>query len=157
MTLLFILATPPVTSGSRTTARVDMASDIIGFSRPRVVNLFPIVTRSVTDISALGIEQDPWVVNRGALLDALGEANEVFLAYGVAEPSGPARVHHRSQVQWLHEQISQLELKTWTVGGRTRHPSRWQRYTSKIYPTLTFRDALKLSLQTEADNLGLVN
>lgn len=146
-TLLFVLATPPETSGSRTTARVELAREVMNFPRAQAVNLFPIATRSVVDISRLGREREPWDSNRGALKSALDDASAVVLAYGVTEPSGPAKLHHRLQVEWLHEQIIRLEIPSWTVGGRPRHPSRWQRYTSKVHPSLAFRDALQLSFQ----------
>ena len=148
-TLLFILATPPETSGSRTTARIEMAREVMGFPSARAVNLFPLTTKSVIDISTLGIERDPWASNRCTLMNELEDASEIVLAYGVTEPSGPAKLHHRWQVEWLKEQIVQLGIPTWTVGGRPRHPSRWQRYTSKVHPSLAFRDALRRSLQLD--------
>lgn len=81
-------------------------------------------------------------------MNALEDASEVVLAYGVTEPTGPAKLHHRWQVQWLKEQIIQLGIPTWTVGGRPRHPSRWQRYTFDVHPEMAFRDALGKSFES---------
>lgn len=144
-TLLVVGSNPPSqTSGQRTLARVQQAADILGFKRAVVANLFALPTYRSGGISDLGQERDGWVAARASLENALGDAcSGVLLAYGVVAPTGPARVHHREQVQWLDAEIEQRALPTWWVGGAPRHPSRWQRYTWRECPGEEFGEALQ--------------
>ena len=111
-----------------------------------VENLFGVRTRDVLDVPLAGAEHSPWIASRAALSAAMVQAEAVLLAWG-SEPTGPARAHHRAQASWLMDEIRTHQLRAWTVGGRPRHPSRWQRYTSRSYPDLDFRSALNLSLE----------
>jgi hypothetical protein len=144
--LLVLLASPPlVTSGARTMARVRMVAELMGSESASVSNLLAVPTKDLRAVREVGATIDPWLDSRPAILSALGLAEVVLLAWGT-EPVGPARQHHRDQVLWLAKLIATREIPVWTVGGLSRHPSRWQRYTSRTHPGLDFRAALGLSL-----------
>lgn len=146
-TLLVVGSNPPSqTSGQRTLARVQQAATILGFERAVVANLFALPTYRSGGISDLGQEPDGWLAARAALEGALGNCSGVLLAYGVVAPTGPAREHHRAQARWLNAEIEERMLPTWWVGGAPRHPSRWQRYTWREFPSEDFREALKRAL-----------
>lgn len=137
---------PSQTSGARTRARVDLAREVLGFEEARLVNLFALPSYRSGGLSELGGTPEGWLAARDKITDGLGRAAAVLLAYGMQTPSGPARVHFRDQVAWLDERISEYNLPTWWVGGAPRHPSRWQRYTWREFPGVTFEEALAKSL-----------
>lgn len=144
--LMAVLATPPLaTSGERTLARVRIAANLIGSTSVSVSNLLDVATNDVREIAKVGAREEPWVKSRAALSTAIGDADAVLLAWGT-EPVGSARQHHRDQVAWLLDAIRAQRIPSWTVGGQSRHPSRWQRYTSRAHAGLDFRIALELSL-----------
>lgn len=146
--LVAILATPPsATSGVRTRARLALAADAIGATALEVVNLLDVATRDVLDMADAGREVEPWLASRDQIHSSLAKADQVLLAWGISEPTGPARSHHRAQVHWVMEDITANGLSWWTVGGSPRHPSRWQRYTARTYPGRAFREALDASLR----------
>jgi hypothetical protein len=118
---------------------------MLGFETAEIVNLFAIPSRSVTDISMLGAELDGWTEARALLEPAIIACSGVLLGYGVAEPKGAARRHHRDQVDWLGKMLADTGRPTFQVGGEPRHPSRWQRWTARHYPHLTFSSALRSS------------
>lgn len=150
--LLVIGSNPPSqTSGTRTLNRADLAREVLGFERVRLVNLFALPSYRSGGLSELGGEPDGWLAARPELEDGLGQADAVLLAYGATEPSGAARGHFRAQVAWLHEQIERRSLPTWWVGGAPRHPSRWQRYTWREHPDLSFREGLPLAIARRAE------
>jgi hypothetical protein len=145
--LLAVLANEPATtSGDRTRRRVATATNIIGCTTTVIINLFSVPTATVSGISVAGVEESAWLAARADISDGLRHADAILLAWGCTEPSGAARAHHRSQVAWLVGALSKISLPVWTVGGVPRHPSRWQRYTSRAYPSLAFNDALENSL-----------
>lgn len=147
--LLVIGSNPPSrTSGARTSARVEMAREVLGFERVRLVNLFALPSYRSGGLSELGATPQGWLEARAGMERGLGEAGAVLLAYGVGEPAGPARAYFRDQVAWLNEQIAARNIPTWWVGGAPRHPSRWQRYTWRAYPDLAFSEALGVSLNS---------
>ena len=145
---VFVLAAPPLTSGARTVNRVRLAQSILGFQDVETVNLFPEPTLDVLHISKIGCDEELWLSGRASILAGLESATDVVLAYGVSEPTGAARAHHRHQVGWLGAEIARLQPRVWTVGDATRHPSRWQRYTNIAFPSLPFREALSQSLRS---------
>lgn len=146
-TLLVVGSNPPAqTSGQRTLARVQQATTILGFERVTLANLFARPTYRSGGISEVGGTPEGWLDARPLLLSGLDECDGVLLAYGTQEPNGKARGHHRDQVRWLEEHIERLGLQTWWVGGAARHPSRWQRYTWRESPTLSFDEALGTAL-----------
>ena len=146
--LLAILATPPLTtSGARTCSRLHLATKILGSDVLVIVNLIAVPTRDVLDIASVGSESAPWREARCDLASQIAAADTVLLAWGTAEPAGPARDHHRAQVAWVNDLISSRGIVRWTVGGTPRHPSRWQRHTARMQPGLPFSLALAASLQ----------
>lgn len=137
--LVAILASPPlVTSGGRTLSRVALAAELLGCSAPTVANLFPEPTCDVTAISVLGADIEIWRHGRSQITSAMAGKTDVLLGWGRSEPTGPARHHHREQVAWLMATAQHERVTLWTVGGHARHPSRWQRYTSRAHPQLNF-------------------
>lgn len=149
--LLAILANPPLTPGTRTRNRVLVASQLLGFDEMAIGNLFSIPTARTGDISVVGADVEGWMVARKTLESQLQTADGVLLGFGCAEPSGPARYHHREQVLWLEQQLEQFRHLVWWVGGQPRHPSRWQRHTSRCYPGIPFLEALEEALQPRLD------
>lgn len=132
-------------------ARVEMAREVLRFGQVKLANLFALASYRSGGISELGTTPQGWLEARRELEKALDEASAVLLAYGVAEPNGPARGHFREQVAWLNEQITLRDLPIWWVGGAPRHPSRWQRYTWKTYPDLAFVEGLRLSISPSSN------
>lgn len=123
-----------------------MAREVLGFEQVKLVNLFALPSYRSGGLSELGATPQGWLEARLEMEQALGVADAVLLAYGVGEPTGPARAHFREQVAWLNEQIASRHLPTWWVGGAPRHPSRWQRYTWRNYPDLAFPEGLAQGL-----------
>lgn len=145
-TLTAILATPPLsTSGARTLARVEMARDLVGASSVKICNLLNVATNDVLEVRTVGADVAAWQLSRQGIRTALANASDVLLAWGV-EPTGRARQHHRTQVAWVMHLIAAQEMDAWVVGAQPRHPSRWQRYTSRAHSGLSFSSALELSL-----------
>lgn len=145
-TLAAILINPPLTDGRRTLNRVNLAANLLGFDRVVVGNLFALPSHASGAITELGVSSHGWVTAKADLTDHLASSDGVLLAFGVNAPSGPARDHFRGQVRWLMERTISLGLPTWQVGDGPRHPSRWQRWTSRKHPDLGFPEALNASL-----------
>jgi hypothetical protein len=146
VTLVAVLANPALTSGDRTRARIAMASEILGAPSYQITNLFPAPSHSTLDIPMIGKDRQVWMSGRPHIVESLVGCTEVLLAYGTTAPSGEARVHFREQVEWLDSLLLAAGLTRWMVGDLPRHPTRWQRYTSRAYPHLSFPDALAASL-----------
>lgn len=156
--LIAVLASPPATtSGLRTEHRVRLVADLLESRSMDIVNLLDVPTASVLDLSEVGAEPEPWLRSRHSLWASLSADADVLLGWGQSEPNGTARHHHRAQIAWLHRQLSQAEARVWTVGGTPRHPSRWQRYTSRSHPTLPFRLALSASLVRLSDHFPVMH
>lgn len=145
-TLVAVLTNPALTDGRRTLNRVTMAAKLLGFDRLLVGNLFALPSHATGAITELGVSPHGWATSKSHLTDHLASSDGVLLAFGVTAPSGPARDHFRSQVRWLIERTVSLDLPTWQVGDGPRHPSRWQRWTSRAHPDLRFPEALRTSL-----------
>jgi hypothetical protein len=147
MRLVAVLANPPMSDhGTRTRARVDLAADIIGCDTVTIVNLFPVPSRSSLDIAALGETSTTWLAARPEINEAVTGADAVLLGYGTSPPAGRAGDHHRAQVSWTRTLLESLSTQPWMVGGLPRHPSRWQRHTSRTFPGRSFVDALSMVL-----------
>lgn len=140
--LLAILATPPETSGERTLKRLELARQILGFDSVRVVNVLDVATFRTDGISIVGNEVLPWVESRAAISAGLSGCDGVVLGYGVSEPMGAARLHYRSQIDWLWAELRASRFLIWSVEMPPRHPSRWHRLTHRLAPDLPFIDAL---------------
>lgn len=145
-TLVAVLSNPPLTDGLRTLRRIDLAAELLGFTQTHVVNLFALPSHATGGIAQLGREEGGWAATRHTLTDDLPKANGVLLAYGCTAPMGEARHHFRRQVAWLLDHSVAAALPSWCVGDGPRHPSRWQRWTSRTHPDLAFPDALRASL-----------
>ena len=144
--LLAILANPPLTGGTRTLRRVNQVAQGLGYAEVDVANLFAIPSRTTGDIEHLGVEEAGWVAARPDISDRLTAATAVLLAYGTTAPTGAARNHFHTQVDWLHHLLAEAELPVWWIGDGPRHPSRWQRWTHRFHPDLVFPAALACSV-----------
>lgn len=144
--LLAILATPPETSGERTLKRLELARQILGFEAVRVVNVLDVPTFRTNGMSTAGKEALPWLQSRAAISAGLAECHGVVLGYGVSEPTGAARLHYRTQIDWLWAELRASESLIWSVELPPRHPSRWHRLTYKLAPDTLFPDALRTVL-----------
>jgi hypothetical protein len=149
--LVFVLSNPPETNGTRTLRRVELAREILSATEVRVVNLFSATTYRSGGISDAGIDEGPWRNARPALERALQKADIVVLAYGVKPPSGEARVHYKTQLAWLEHLLLTLAVPVYVFGDGPRHPSRWQRWTSRHHPGIPFPEAIRLSLSLRSD------
>jgi hypothetical protein len=129
---------------------VLVAAQILGFETVTIGNIFSLPTNRTGDISVIGGDPGGWMDAREELESQLRSADGVLLGYGCKEPSGIARQLHRNQVAWLDEQLDHFRQDVWWVGGQPRHPSRWQRHTSRLYPEMPFLDALHKLLQPRA-------
>jgi hypothetical protein len=145
-TLVAVLANPPLTDGKRTVRRVALAAEILGFGGVEITNLFAFASHATGAIGELGVSEEGWSVARPALEASLSAANGILLGYGATSPTGLARVHFRHQVEWLQGRISSRGTRAWHVGDGPRHPSRWQRWTSRAHPDVPFPTALGRSL-----------
>lgn len=145
--LLCVLSNPPTTSGARTLGRVRQAGDVLGVPRVEVVNLLQVATHRTGQVTEVGVDLMAWRRSRSLLEEGLDHATYVLLGYGVSEPSGAARQHHRDQVEWLRRHLIARQLPVYQVGDGPRHPSRWQRWTSRNHPGVPFPEALRRSLR----------
>ena len=145
-TLVAVLSNPPLAAGQRTLRRVHLAAHLLDFDEIKITNLFALPSASTGAISTLGATLEGWNAARPQLQASLDACSAVLIAYGVSPPSGMARHNFQAQVEWLRLNISERGLPTWRVGDGPRHPSRWQRWTYRNLPDLSFSDALRVSL-----------
>lgn len=147
--LVAVLANPPLhTSGRRTHERVALLASLLGAERWSSANLLETPTNDVTGISAAARDRDTWLTARPALESALEPHAVLLAAWGLSEPTGPARQHQREQLAWMRSLPQWQGMTVIGIGGRPRHPSRWQRYTCRQWPSHTFSDALRLSVKS---------
>lgn len=146
-TLLACWRTRRRPAGERSRARVALAADLLGFDGFVIENLFAISSHATGAIATLGATADGWLKARPALLASLADAAGVLFAYGTSEPVGPARTQFRDQVAWLDAVVVESGLPAWQVGDGARHPSRWQRWTSRAHPDLCFIEAPDATLR----------
>lgn len=145
--LLCILANPPDGSGDRTLARLEQARHLLGFAQVSIGNLFAFASADVTSISLLGATSEGWLEARNQMAPAIASCDGALLAYGVAEPNGPAREHHWAQVRWLTDRLMENGCPVFQLGDGPRHPSRWQRWTARHHPELPFAAGLQASFR----------
>lgn len=145
-TLVAVLSNPPLTDGQRTLRRVALAGSILGFAAHRVVNMFAIPSHATGALGRLGMAESGWASARMEMCAGLKNADGVLLGYGSTLPSGTAREHFRAQVDWLSGQLSSMEVPIWQLGETPRHPSRWQRWTYRAHPGVSFEEAVRRSL-----------
>lgn len=133
-TLGVILASPPVTSGVRTTNMVRRAAEALGFDAIEIANLFPKATRDTGEISLLGSEERFWLDARPALESLLGRSEGLLAAWGVGSCTGSARYWWTDQLKWTATTAAVFgHTQAWTLGPGPRHPSRWHQYVSDKY------------------------
>jgi hypothetical protein len=150
--LLAICLNPPMAAGQRTRGRVQMAASALGYAQVEISNLFAFHTQNALQISAVGANEFGWRIAQFELANALGSADAVLLAYGMQPPSGPARAHFLAQVAWLEQMLTESPKPVWLVGGAPRHPSRWQRHTHRVAPSMPFESALREALNQRESN-----
>jgi hypothetical protein len=126
----------------RTWQRLELARTLLGFDVVTVVNVLNVATFRTNGMSTAGAELAPWLDSRDAISEALGQCDGVLLGYGVSEPTGPARLHYRKQLDWLWTELDKASHPQWSVELPPRHPSRWHRLTHKLAPDSSFADIL---------------
>jgi len=146
--LVVVGATPALTSGKRTLARCESARIVLQATTCELVNLFAYPTNNVREVAVLGASPAGWLSARSSITDALRRADMVILGYGLTKPSGSAGKHHEAQVVWLKETLLAGKSSVFQVGDGPRHPSRWQRWTSRAYPGTPFLIALGQSFES---------
>jgi hypothetical protein len=129
--LCVVLACPPTTNGVRTLRMVGRVAEVMGYNEIRHVNLFSWASRDLRDLGRQGADAAGWLEARAPLARTLTQTDALLCAWGVVEPSGIARQHHRDQLNWFLTAARDLGFKTaMTIGGAPRHPSRWHQYVS---------------------------
>lgn len=146
--LLAVLANPPLTDGSMTRKRVEALARILGEPTVTIENVFPVATSRSGDISTIGADPQVWLDHRQQLAQHLATSRKVLLGYGIQEPSGPARLHHRAQIAWLCRELLAARLTPIEIGDGPRHPSRWNRHTYRNHPGIAFESAIALSIRS---------
>lgn len=149
--LCAVLASPPQTTGVRTRNALARAAGLINCDAVDVVNLLEVPTADTNAIAEAGREGATWKRSRSAISDGFHRADALLLAWGVSEPTGPARHHRREQMAWtLAEAQRAGHTRVWTVGDQPRHPSRWHQYVADRHGrtprALTFEERLRLVL-----------
>ena len=138
----------------RTISRVKLATETLGCDSYTVANVFATPVRDTVQLARIGSTADGWIKARGYLEACVNqpEITDALLAFGVVPPTGSARLHFNNQADWLQEKLLTRGIRTWMVGGRPAHPSRWQRETHRIMPGVDFRIALA-HLLTESSTI----
>ena len=91
---------------------------------------------------------ESWMQSREPIVSTINESDAVLCAWGLSRPSGPALGHFRLQVRWVGEVLAARGIESaYCFGDGPRHPSRWQRYTSRAHPDLSFEEAAVASLR----------
>lgn len=147
--LTAILFNPPMSTGARTIARVALAAKLLSHEEATIANLFPLATKNVLEVNAIGKDFGLWLSARAEISERLAVSGDILLAYGCQEPVGEVRAHFRAQIAWLRQKIRASDGRVWSVSDQPRHPSRWQRHTARSYPGMPFDKALELSLQQQ--------
>ena len=146
-TLAALLLNPAAGTGAITTRRVQVAAGLLGCESFIVANLVDTRTRNLHELSAAARDWQPWQSAQQHLAAAIGEADDVLLAWGLGGTTGPARLHAQRQVTWVHAQIRLAgHSRAWCLDGEPRHPSRWHQYVSDRYARTaggSFADRLK--------------
>lgn len=148
--LLAVLHNPPVGDGRITRSRTALAARILGHHSWGVVNVVVEKTQTSLEIGNLDLQAEWGAVEWMQLNFELAKADEVLLAYGLSAPIGPSRSPFRRRLSALHEALEHHGVPVVTLGGKPRHPSRWQRYTHKTHPGVPFDRAIAMSLERPA-------
>lgn len=145
--LVAVLSNPPLTTGQRTRARVEVAREALGFDFVSITNLVGVPTATTPQLATAAAHPAPWLCARLILAQHLDGASGVLFAFGVRPPPGPTRRLVLDQVAWLEDAARARDLAIWSVSSSPRHPSRWQRWTSRQHPGVPFAAALQQELQ----------
>lgn len=122
---------PPTTSGNATRRHIGVAAHVLACDLVTIGNLFALPTTTVLEINVVGSAGDGWQSAREGLTRALAGATHVLAAWGVGGLHGPAALNLAQQRRWLYQLlIVSGHSNVWTLGGETRHPSRWHQYVS---------------------------
>lgn len=136
-----ILLNPAQQGGERSLTRIQMAASVLGYDEVAVANLFSVPTRDSKGIRVVGQDEKGWVAARANLRRTIATSHEVMVGWGVHRPTGPAGVHFRDQVDYVHHLLqSSGKTGVWTMGGEARHPSRWHQYVSERHGRATGAD-----------------
>lgn len=154
--LVAILHSLPAGDGSPSRARVDSARRALGCGSSSIVNLYPKVLAGANLLNQNVGDPGVWASGRSAIRSAIlaPGASDVLLGYGLQLPSGAGRQPFREQLRWLSSELSPLQLRLWTFGGRPAHPSRWQRVSHRHRPGATIDEvAQTLLVQAVASDI----
>jgi hypothetical protein len=95
--------------------------------------MFPIATRSVDEISAIGSDMHTWEMAREGIEGLLYKSEVLVAAWGISGLVGDARRNMRLQIEWLTDELQGRDRTIWSVVESPRHPSRWHQYVSDKY------------------------
>ena len=110
-----------------------VAQSALRCSELRVVNLLPLASADIRGVAEVGLLSGVWKDGRLAIEALLDSVDEVIFAWGVSPVRGPANGHLSLQIEWVREEARRRNLRTWTLGGQPRHPSRWHQYLSDVH------------------------
>lgn len=144
--LTAVLLNPSDLEGVRTVNRLKLLCSLLEIPNHQVVNLCIAPSRTTQGLEKVGASPLPWTRARSEITASLTNGSSILLGYGVTPPRGEAGAHFREQVRWLSGRLGEWDLPTWQVGAAPRHPSRWQRFTSRAHPELKFGEALVRSI-----------
>lgn len=123
-----LLLNPPSGSGARTWRQLETAAGIIGCTSIRVANLVDFRTKTLNELSSATASQD-WLRARPEIESLIESCDHILVGWGLHLPSGPAGPLMRAQVDWALGALVRHPIPSvWTVGGESRHPSRWHQY-----------------------------
>ena len=139
-----------MTSGDATRRHLSVAARVLACDLVTIGNLFAIPTPTVLEINNVGRTDDGWQNAREGLNRAVADATHVLAAWGVSGLHGPAATNLTQQRRWLCQLLlSAGHHNIWTLGGETRHPSRWHQYVSDRHgrtPGGSFEDRIRNAL-----------
>jgi hypothetical protein len=150
--LCALLMNPPKTSGDVTRRHLGVAAQILSCELVTIGNLFAIPTTTVLEINNVGRTDDGWQSAQGPLKTAVADATHILAAWGVRGLHGAAAANLARQREWLCNLLLDAgHPNVWTLGGETRHPSRWHQYVSDRHgrtPGGRFEDRIRNALLT---------
>ncbi|MHC8609774.1 hypothetical protein ACW4FP_19210 (plasmid) [Paenarthrobacter ureafaciens] len=94
---------------------MTLAAKLLGHEEATIANLFPLATKSVLEVNAIGKDFDLWLSARAEISERLAVSRDVLLAYGCQEPVGEVRAHFRAQIAWLRQELCISDSKVWSV------------------------------------------
>lgn len=108
---------------------VRSALPLVSCTKLVIANLLNVATKDAPELNRAAVGQQETAKARELISEALRQADEVLLAWGMGGMAGDVRIALQGQTVWLFEALQQHDLShVWTVTGRPRHPSRWRQY-----------------------------